>query len=560
MALTKNKHKSYDYIVIGAGSAGCVIASRLSEESRNKVLLIEAGPVNKSWKIDMPLAVENLLITETYNWAYESDPDESIKGRQISHPRGRVLGGSSSINGMVYTRGNALDYENWKAKYNCTGWGYSDVLPYFKKSETSLEGGNDYRGHDGPLFVTRPNLMADPVNKAFMQAGTQAGYPITSDSNAFQQEGFGPNECTIYKGERWSTARAYLTEDVRSRENLDILTETLVKKILIVEKTAKGVSLQTNGVSREVYADKEIILCGGAFNSPQLLQLSGVGPRDVLEAAGVGVVHELPGVGANLQDHPDLVIKFRCTKAIGLGKILKFPRKHLTGISWFMNRTGEAARNQFEAAAYLRSRVGLEYPNFKLEMLPLAFKHHTFEPYDGYSFQIHMTLMRADSRGSLKIKSANPEEKPSIKFNYLSSPSDIVALRDALRLTREIVSQEAFNDFRGEELEPGIKVLSDDELDNWIRENVATAFHPSCTCRMGSSDDPMSVVTPDLKVIGIKNLRVADASVMPEVVSSNTNAPTIMIAEKAADMIRGRALPQEQHSFYKAKDWMVNQR
>ncbi|MFJ4153933.1 choline dehydrogenase [Pseudomonas sp. NPDC089752] len=560
MGIVSKALQQYDYVVVGGGSAGCVIASRLSEEPSVSVLLIEAGPTNKSWTIDMPLAVERLLVDDKYNWAYESERDASINDRQIAHPRGRVLGGSSSINGMVYTRGHALDYENWEQKYGCKGWGYAGVLPYFKKAETSLGNKNDYRGTKGPLFVNCPDVMANPINKAFMLAGAQAGYPVTKDSNAFQQEGFGPNECTIYKGERWSTARAYLSSTVMKRKNLHVITGALAEKIIITDKTAKGVIYRHEGNRLQVLASREVIISGGAFNSPQLLQLSGIGPRDVLEKANVPVVHELPGVGANLQDHPDLVIKWQCKTAAGLGTILKFPKKHLTGISWFLNRSGAASSNQFEAAAYLRSRPGLKYPNFKLEMLPLAFQNDTFTPYKGFSFQIHMTLMRADSRGHLKITSADPSVKPDIKFNYLQEESDLVSLREALKLTRELVSQEAFDGLRGEELEPGIDCQTDEQLDRWIRKVVATAYHPSCTCRMGTKDDPMAVVTPDLRVRGIANLRVADASVMPEVIASNTNAPTIMIGERAADLIKGKSLADEQKNYFVSPQWQSSQK
>ncbi|MGM3216491.1 choline dehydrogenase [Pseudomonas sp. PhalM4] len=560
MGIISKSRPHYDYVVVGGGSSGCVIASRLSEDSSVSVLLVEAGPINKSWTIDMPLGVERLIVGEKYNWAYESAPDESINNRQIAHPRGRVLGGSSSINGMVYTRGHALDYENWEKKYGCEGWGYAGVLPYFKKAETSLGNKNDYRGNDGPLYVTKPDVMADPINRAFMLAGAQAGYPVTEDSNAFQQEGFGPNECTIYNGVRWSTARAYLSPTVLKRDNLHIVTDALAEKVIIANKAAKGIVYRRKGLSVEVLANREVILCGGAFNSPQLLQLSGIGPRDVLEAAKVEVVHELPGVGANLQDHPDLVIKFNCKIAAGLGKVIKFPKKHLTGISWFLNKSGAASSNQFEAAAYLRSRPGLEYPNFKLEMLPLAFQHDTLTPYAGYSFQIHMTLMRADSRGELKITSADPTARPTIKFNYLTAENDVVSLREALKLTRALVAQKAFDGICGEELEPGIGVQSDAQLDEWIRKSVATAYHASCTCRMGTADDPMAVVTPDLRVRGIAKLRVADASVMPEVIASNTNAPTIMIAEKAADMIKGRTLLKEHRDYFVSPKWQTSQK
>lgn len=551
--------KRYDYIVVGAGSAGCVLASRLSEMPNVSVALVEAGPIDKGWKIHMPLAVENLISTETYNWAYESEPEAQLKNRRISHPRGRVLGGSSSINGMVYTRGHALDYENWASKYGCAGWDYASVLPYFKKAESRKNGDPVYRGTAGPLHVQKPDLSKCPVNDAFMKAGKQAGYPVTDDSNAFSQEGFGPNEATIHGGERWSTASAYLGKEVRDRPNLTVITNALVTKITLKDKVATGICLFLDNEEHHVLANKEVILCGGAFNSPQLLQLSGIGPRETLKAAGVPVLHELPGVGENLQDHPDLALKYKCRVPAGLGQIIGFPRKQLTGISWFLNRKGPASSNQFEAAAYIRTRAGIKHPNLKLEMLPLAFQADTFTPYPGYSFQIHMTQLRADSRGSVKIKSRDPKEKPTISFNYLSVPNDLQVFRDAVKLTREIVAQSAFEHLRGEELEPGLN-LTDAQLDEWIRSAVATAFHPSGTCRMGKVDDPLTVVDAQLKVVGISNLRVADTSVMPEVVSSNTNAPTIMIGERAADLIRQRNLSAIIAPFYVNERWQTAQR
>ncbi|MFW0756327.1 choline dehydrogenase [Pseudomonas sp. H11T01] len=551
---------NYDYIVVGAGSSGCVIASRLSEDPKVSVLLLEAGAVDRSWMIDMPLAVERLLTGTKYNWAYKSAPDESIGGRTIDHPRGKVLGGSSSINGMVYTRGNALDYENWKTTYGCEGWGYPSVLPYFKKAEKSLSGRNTYRGDDGPLYVTKPDLTANPINQAFMVAGAQAGYPVTTDSNGFQQEGFGPNEATIYKGKRWSAARAYLPDSVRQRDNLHIATNSLVSKIVLNGKVAKGVIFERDTSVYKVNANRETILCGGAFNSPQLLQLSGIGPADVLKDAGIDVAHELPGVGANLQDHPDIVIKFKCKLPLGLANHLHFPRKQLTGLSWFIKQAGVAASNQFEAAAYLRSDAGVKYPNLKFELLPLAFKGHSLDPYEGHSFQIHLTLMRTHSRGYLAVRSADPKMPPTIKFNYLSDNRDVEILRKAIRMAREVVGQAAFQEIAGQEFEPGINIDTDEDIERWIRNNVGTAFHPSCTCRMGTADDVMAVVTPDLKVRGIKSLRVVDASVMPEVIASNTNAPTIMIAERAADLIRGRLLPAEHQAYFVSPTWETAQR
>lgn len=550
----------FDYIVVGAGSAGCVVASRLSEDRSVTVLLVEAGPEDKSWTIDMPLAVESLVSGKEFNWQYVSEPEKYLSGRQVDHPRGKVLGGSSSINGMVYTRGNALDYDGWAETYGCTGWSYADVLPYFKRSETFCGEGNEYRGRHGPLRVSRPDVTRDPLQAAFMEAGKQAGYPRTDDSNAYQHEGFHPSECTIFGGRRWSAARAYLPSDVRRRPNLVISTNTLAEQIVFGGKRATGLRILRDGQSSFVAARREVVLCSGSIGSAQLLQLSGVGPGDVLRAASVEVVHELQGVGANLQDHPDITLQVECRQPLGLAAFTKFPRKHLAGAQWFLTKTGVAASNQFEAAAYIRTKAGVRYPDLKLEFLGLAFEPDTFAPYPGHSFQIHMTLMRAESRGSLAIKSKRATDKPSLTFNYLEAEADRESFRNALRLTREIVAQKAFDPYRGEELAPGKDVQTDEQIDAWVASRVATAYHPSGTCRMGSPIDDGAVVAPNLKVRGLENVRVADASIMPLVVAANTNAPCIMIGEMASDLIRGRKLAQQPLPHYVAENWMTSQR
>lgn len=550
----------FDYIVVGAGSSGCVVASRLSEDRATNVLLIEAGPDGKSWQIDMPLGVEALVSGSEFNWQYKSEPEAHLSGRQIEHPRGKVLGGSSSINGMVYTRGHALDYDGWANEFDCKGWSYAEVLPYFKRSETFLGDGDEYRGKNGPLRVSRPDLSKDPLNRAFMAAGIEAGYPTTSDSNAFQQEGFGPNECTIWGGVRWSAAQAFLSKDVRRRSNLTIYTDSLVERILIKDKVATGVQILKGGRRMHARARREIVVCAGAFGSPQLLQLSGIGPNNILKAAGIDVVHELDGVGHNLQDHPDLTIQYRCSEPVGLGSFVRFPLKQMIGASWFLFKSGPAASNQFESAAYIRTKAGVRHPDMKLELLPLAFQPDSFVPYTGHSFQIHMTLLRAESRGTVSVRSSRASEKPMVSFNYLSSPADREAYRNAVRLTREIVAQPAFDRYRGQELAPGSAVQTDADLDKWVAQRVATAFHPAGTCKMGPKVDEQAVVTPELKVHGIGNLRVADASIMPQVVSSNTNAPSIMIGERAADLIRGVRLLPESKPFYISPAWEVSQR
>jgi len=547
----------FDFIVIGAGSAGCALAARLSEDPKHQVLLLEAGGSHNSWVVDMPLALERLLGEDSRNWNFLTEPEPYLNGRRIVHPRGRLLGGSSSINGMVYTRGHALDFEHWKNDAGCTGWGYSDVLPYFKRAETSLGGGNEYRGGDGPLKVTRPDLSRDPLNSAFIKAGEQAGYPVTRDSNAFQMEGFGPNEQTIFNGRRWSAARAYL-DPARGRSNLTVISDALVDKVGIKDGRATDVVFIQGNEKKIARSRREIIVSAGAFASPAILLRSGIGAPGALKEARITPLVSSPEVGRNLQDHPDVTIQFWAKRPVGLFSSTRGLKKLATGLQWFLTKSGTAASNQFEAAAYIRTKAGVEYPNIKLELLGLAFQHESFLPHPGPSFQIHMTLLRAESRGSVTVGSADPSALPKVIFNYLQDPRDVAVMRDAIRLTREIVGQKAFGDLAGEEIAPGKGMTGDDEIEAWLRQHVATAYHPAGTCRMGA--DSQSVVDPELRVRGVEGLRVADASIMPLEVSANLNATAIMIGEKAADIVLRRQLAAPLTRHWTNEKWKEAQR
>jgi choline dehydrogenase len=550
-----------DIVVVGGGSAGCVVASRLSAAPNLKVVLLEAGPDDQSWRIAMPSALDSLITATDYNWAYQTQPEPELGGRCVDHPRGRVLGGSSSINGMVYTRGHALDFDAWANEHRCPGWSYADVLPYFIREETSQWGNTAYRGGSGPLQVSTPNMESSPLNSAFIAGGREAGYPLTNDSNAFRQEGFGPNEQTIGNGRRCSSSRAYLSASVRARPNLRILTDALAERILITNGRATAVHCRQNGRRLEVRAGHEVIVCAGAFGSPHLLLLSGIGPGRVLADLGVTPTHDLPGVGQNLQDHPDLVLQVECRQPVTLLPITKSPRRELVGLQWFWSKTGPAASNHFEAAAYIRTRAGVQHPNLKLELLPLAFRPGTLQPYAKPAFQIHMTQLRARSRGEVTLFSPDPTVAPRIQFNYLHDPLDLQTFREAVRLTREVVATRAMAALSGQELDPGASIQDDDALDNWIRERVATAYHPAGTCRMGPRDDSHSVVGPDLKVHGLEGLRIADASIMPVVVSANTNASSIMIGDRAADFLLGqRAPPSAMARYWTHPQWETQQR
>jgi choline dehydrogenase len=549
----------FDYVIVGAGSAGCVLAARLTEDADVRVLLIEAGPPDRSWRIAMPSAVGSLLSSDRFNWNYLSEPEPGLDNRRLTHPRGRVLGGSSSINGMVYIRGHALDYDGW-AKSGLPGWDYGSVLPYFKRAERHQHGGDDYHGGVGPLAVYAPDLSDSPLPAAFVQAAIGCGYGFSTDVNGERQEGFGRiDRTTTPGGRRASVARTYLAKALR-RSNLTVLTGALVHRLIFEGRRAVGVEYSRAGRTQWARAEREVLVSAGAINSPQLLQLSGVGSGAVLSTAGVRPFHELPAVGSHLNDHPDIVIQHECAEPVSIYSANRGLRKLAAGVRWFAGMPGLAGSNHFEAGGFIRSRAGIEFPDLQLTFMPLAIKPGTIEDVGMHSFQVHIDLMRPRSSGSVSIRSADPAAAPCIRFNYLSDAQDREDLRTSVRLTREILSQAALARYRGRELNPGSSVQSDAELDAWVRRNVETCYHPVGTCRMGR-DPARSVVDAECRVHGIDGLRVVDASVMPSIVSGNTNAPTIMIAEKVSDSIRGHPpLPFESVHVWMHPAWAATQR
>uniref|UniRef100_UPI003F497E9A choline dehydrogenase n=1 Tax=Ensifer adhaerens TaxID=106592 RepID=UPI003F497E9A len=552
--------REFDFIVVGGGSAGCALAARLSGEPTVSVLLIEAGPDVSPWQVRMPLAVDFLLTSTAYNWAFESEVEEGLGGRVMSHPRGRVIGGSSAINGMVYTRGNPQDYDEWRDEHGCSGWGYADVLPYFMRMECAKTGDDRYRGRKGPLRVTRP-APKNPLNAAFLEAGRAIGYPISDDSNGPQHEGFAVAEQTIIDGQRNSSAAAFLNADVRSRPNLTISPKTLVEKIVFEGRRAVGVRCQTPAGAKVFKSRREIVLSAGGVGSPHILKLSGIGPAEELQSHGIPVVHDAQGVGANLQDHLDLPIQYSCKQPVSLKRATEWPRKAFVGINWFLFKGGVAASNQFEVSAYIRSRAGISKPNLKFEFFPLSISHSNFKPHPQEAFQVHCTVETSYSRGVLRLRSANPAEAPLMQFNYLSDERDMQTFREGVGLVRELIASRPFDAFRGAEIEPGEAVKSKEALDEWIRLRATTAFHISSTCAMGRSDDPNAVVGPDLKVHGVEGLRVADASIMPVVVTSNLNASAMMIGERAADFCLGRSqLSPSNEPYWVNPKWETSQR
>ncbi len=537
---------TYDYVIVGGGSAGCALANRLSADPSTNVLVLEAGRMDHLWDvfIHMPAALAFPIGNKRYDWMYESEPEPHMNGRRVYHARGKVLGGSSSINGMIFQRGNALDFERWAADPGLEEWDYAHCLPYFKRMENCLAGADEYRGGDGPLVLER-GPATSALFGAFFDAVREAGYELTSDVNGQRQEGFAKFDRTIHRGRRLSAARAYL-HPVLNRPNLELRCKTFVDRVVFDGTRAVGVE-----VDGETIRANEVILCGGAINSPQLLQLSGVGNAAELSALGVNVVHDLPGVGEHLQDHLEVYIQYSCTQPVSVQPSLKKWKRPFIGAQWFFFRSGPGATNHFEAGGFVRSNEEVAYPNLMFHFLPVAIRYDGSSPSGKHGYQVHVGPMYSDVRGSVKIVSRDPREHPALCFNYLSTPNDRREWIEAVRVARNILNQPAFDPYNGGETSPGSSVETDEEILDWVARDAETALHPSCTCRMGT--DEQSVVDPEtMRVRGVDGLRVVDASVFPYVPNGNIYAPVMMVAEKAADIILGNTpLPAASVDFYR---------
>jgi choline dehydrogenase len=546
-----------DFVIVGSGSAGSALAARLSEDGRNRVIVIEYGGTDAGPLIQMPAALSYPMNMARYDWGYRTEPEPHLGGRRLACPRGKVIGGSSSINGMVYVRGHACDFDQW-AEHGATGWAFADVLPYFRRMEAAAHGDPEWRGRNGPLTVTR-GAMRNPLYAAFIEAGRQAGFQLTPDLNGAQQEGFGAFEQTIRGGRRWSAANAYLRPALR-RGNVELL-RGFARRVLFEGRRAVGVEIERHGRVEVIAAEREVILAASAINSPKLLSLSGIGPADELRNHGIEVIADRPGVGANLQDHLEVYVQYECLKPVTLNAKLNLFAKGLIGLQWLLMRRGDGASNHFEAGAFVRSRAGVRWPDIQFHFLPAAIRYDGGAPAEGHGFQVHVGPMRSASRGTVKLRSGEPRDAPVIRFNYMSKPEDWADFRHCVRLAREIIGQPALDPYRGRELSPGAPAQSDEAIDAFVRDAVESAYHPCGTCRMGRPDDPLAVVDPECRVIGVEGLRVADSSIFPLITNGNLNAPSIMVGEKAADHILGRTpLPRSNAQPWIHPEWQTSDR
>ncbi len=552
---------AYDYVIVGAGSAGCILAARLSEDPDVTVALLEAGGSDLSPVIRMPSALSIPMNMAMYNWGYESEPEAGLDGRRLDCPRGRVLGGSSSINGMAFVRGHPLDIDQWAAG-GAEGWDHAHCLPYYKRLERWMHGADRWRGGGGPVAVNTGNDMRlNPLYQAFIAAGEEAGYPFTADYNGYRQEGFGQMHMNVDDGVRASAARSYLVP-AKGRDNLHVIPRVTVDRVTFDGTRATGVDYLSAGRRLHVRAAREVILSAGSIGSPSILQRSGIGAAAALEVLGIDVLVDAPGVGENLQDHLEVYFQYRCTQPVSLNRKLGLLSKAMIGARWLLLRDGLGATNHFEACGFIRSRAGLEWPDIQYHFLPAAMRYDGRVAFDGDGFQVHVGPNKPDSRGTVRIRSADPMAAPVIRFNHLSAESDREAWRATLRLTREVLQQEALAPFRGEEIQPGSAVDFDDDaaIDAWVREHVESAYHPSCTVKMGADDDALAVLDAECRVRGTTALRVVDASIFPTITNGNLNAPSMMVAERASDLIRGRSLPPEEVPVWVADGWKEHQR
>lgn len=549
-----------DYVIVGAGSAGCAMAYRLSEAGRS-VIVIEHGGSDAGPFIQMPGALSFPMNMKRYDWGFQTEPEPHLGGRRLACPRGKVIGGSSSINGMIYVRGHARDYDHWRDQ-GASGWGYADVLPYFQRLENWHSGGHggdpDWRGTGGPLHVTR-GARDNPLTRAFVEAGAQAGYGVTGDYNGHRQEGVGPFDMTVWKGERWSAAKAYLRPALK-RENCSIV-KGFARKIMIENGRAVGVEIEQGAQIKVIRADAEVILAASAINSPKLLMLSGIGPAKHLAENGIDVVADRPGVGQNLQDHLEVYVQAAASQPVSLFKYWNLLGKAYVGARWMLTKTGPGASNQFESAGFIRSKPGVDYPDLQIHFLPIAVRYDGQAAAEGHGFQAHIGPMRSPSRGEITLRSGDPKDDPRIFFNYMSHKEDWADFRHGIRLVRDIFKQDAFKPYFKHEIQPGDNAQSDESIDDFIRDHAESAYHPCGTCKMGARSDPMAVVDHETRVIGVENLRVADSSIFPRITNGNLNGPSILVGEKASDHILGKSpLPSDNREPWIHPAWQTEQR